>query len=191
VATAPATRARGPNALAARSDGAGIQGGRAGLGPHRARNLRLITVWRICKKARLADAFDGRGAAEYPGRWNNPGVAVVYTAESRSLASLEVLVHAEDTRLLAAVQWVTIPVDIDERLIEIAKHLPEDWRELPAPPSTRDFGTQWVMQARSPVLRVSSIVVDGEFNYILNPRHADFGQLKIGASAPFSFDPRL
>ena len=139
----------------------------------------------------MAAAFDGQGAAENPGRWNLPGVAVVYTAGSRSLASLEVLVHAEDTRLLAAVHWVTIPVDIDERLIEIAKHLPEDWRELPAPPSTRDFGTQWVMQARSPVLRVPSIVVDGEFNYILNPRHADFGQLKIGASAPFSFDPRL
>jgi RES domain-containing protein len=102
-----------------------------------------------------------------------------------------VLAHAEDTRLLAAVQWVTIPVDIDERLIEIAKHLPEDWRVLPAPPSTRDFGSRWVMQARSPVLRVPSIVVDGEFNYILNPRHADFGQLKIGAPAPFSFDPRL
>jgi RES domain-containing protein len=102
-----------------------------------------------------------------------------------------VLVHTEDTRLLAAVRWVTIPVDIDERLIEIAKHLPEDWRELPAPPSARDFGSQWVMQARTPVLRVPSIVVDGEFNYILNPRHADFGRLKIGAPVPFSFDPRL
>jgi RES domain-containing protein len=140
---------------------------------------------------RLADAFDGRGAAEYPGRWNNPGVAVVYTAESRSLASLEVLVHTEDTRLLAAVRWVTIPVGVDERLIEIAKHLPEDWHQLPAPSSTRDFGSQWVMQARPPVLRVPSIVVDGEFNYILNPQHADFGQLKIGAPVPFSFDLRL
>lgn len=115
----------------------------------------------------------------------------MYTAESRSLASLEVLVHSEDTRMLGAVAWVTIPVEVDERLIEIAKHLPEDWRELPAPPSTRNFGSQWVTQARSPVLRVPSIVVDGEFNYILNPRHADFGQLKIGAPAPFSFDPRL
>lgn len=99
--------------------------------------------------------------------------------------------HTEDTRPLAAVQWVTIPVDIDERLNEIAKHLPEDWRELPVPPSTRAFGSQWVMQARSPVLRVPSIVVDGEFNYMLNPQHADFAQLKIGASAPFSFEPRL
>jgi RES domain-containing protein len=102
-----------------------------------------------------------------------------------------VLVHTEDTGLLAAVQWMMIPVDIDERLIETAKHLPEDWRELPAPASTRDFGSRWVMQARSSVLRVPSIVVDGEFNYILNPRHADFRQLKIGVAVSFSFDPRL
>jgi len=100
-------------------------------------------------------------------------------------------VHTEDTRRLAAVQWMMIPVSIDEQLIEIAKHLPEDWRQLPAPPSTREFATQWVRQARSTVLQVPSIVVDGEFNYVLNPRHADFRQLKIGAPASFSFGPRL
>jgi RES domain-containing protein len=100
-------------------------------------------------------------------------------------------VHTEDTRLLAAVQWVMIPVRIDEQFIENAKHLPEDWRRLPAPPATREFGTQWVIQPRSPVLQVPSIVVDGEFNYVLNPRHADFGQLKIAAPVSFSFDPRL
>jgi RES domain-containing protein len=102
-----------------------------------------------------------------------------------------VLVHTEDTRLLAAVQWMTIPVTMDEQLIEVPKHLPEDWRQLPAPASTREFGSRWVMQARSPVLRVPSIVVDGEFNYVLNPRHADFRQLKIGAPVSFSFDARL
>jgi RES domain-containing protein len=102
-----------------------------------------------------------------------------------------VLVHTEDTRLLAAVQWMTIPVTMDEQLIEAPKHLPEDWRQLPAPASTREFGSRWVMQARSPVLRVPSIVVAGEFNYVLNPRHADFRQLKIGAPVSFSFDPRL
>jgi RES domain-containing protein len=100
-------------------------------------------------------------------------------------------VHSEDTRLLAAVRWMTIPVTIDEQLIEIPKHLPDDWRQLSAAPSTREFGSRWVMQARSPVLRVPSIVVDGEFNYVLNPRHPDFGQLKIGAPVPFSFDPPL
>ena len=97
--------------------------------------------------------------------------------------------HTEDTRLLAAVQWMMIPVIIDEQLIEIAKHLPEDWRQLPAPPSTREFGTQWVVQARLPVFQVPSIVVDGEFDYVLNPRHADFGQLRIGAPVSFFLRP--
>jgi RES domain-containing protein len=116
---------------------------------------------------------------------------VIYTAESRSLASLEVLVHTEDTQLLADIRWATIPVHIDETFIEIADPLPEDWRRLPAPPSTRELGSRWVAESRSVVLRVPSIVVDGEFNYLLNPGHPEFARLKFGEPGPFSFDPRL
>jgi RES domain-containing protein len=139
----------------------------------------------------VASAFDGRGAAQNPGRWNGSGIAVVYTAESRSLASLEVLVHTEDTQVLAAVNWAMIPVSIDESLIEILQALPVDWRRLPAPLSTREVGTHWVAESRSAVLRVPSIVVDGEFNYVLNPQHADFARLEFGQPLAFSFDPRL
>jgi RES domain-containing protein len=151
----------------------------------------LIRVWRLCKRSRVASAFDGRGAAQNPGRWNGSGIAVVYTAESRSLASLEVLVHTEDTQVLAAVNWAMIPVSIDESLIEILQALPVDWRRLPAPLSTREAGTRWVAESRSAVLQVPSIVVDGEFNYVLNPRHTDFARLEIGEPLAFSFDPRL
>ena len=101
------------------------------------------------------------------------------------------LVHTEDTQVLAAIKWATIPVRIDEALIEIAGSMPHKWRQLPAPPSTREFGSRWVAESRSVVLRVPSAVVDGEFNYLLNPRHPDFAQLEIGVPQPFSFDPRL
>jgi len=47
------------------------------------------------------------------------------------------------------------------------------------------------MEARSAVLRVPSIVVNGEFNYLLNPRHRQFNELKIGSPLPFFLDPRL
>ena len=156
-----------------------------------AEDFGLIRAWRLCKRSRVASAFDGRGAAQNPGRWNGPGVAVVYTAESRSLALLEVLVHTEDTQVLAAVNWALIPVSIDESLIEILQVVPADWRRLPAPLSTRETGTRWVAESRSAVVRVPSIVVDGEFNYVLNPQHADFARLEIGEPLPFSFDPRL
>lgn len=115
----------------------------------------------------------------------------MYTAESRSLASLEVLVHAENTQVLTAIQWVTIPVQIDESLIEVAQSLPPDWRALPAPASTRAFGSRWVAEARSVALRVPSMIVGGEFNYLLNPHHPDFVKLERGKPISFSFDPRL
>ena len=99
--------------------------------------------------------------------------------------------HTEDTHVLAALEWVTIPVDIEDTLIEIADPLPDDWRHLPAPKSTRELGSRWVAQSRSVVLRVPSIIVDGEFNYLLNPRHPDFARLRIGEARPVSFDPRL
>jgi len=38
---------------------------------------------------------------------------------------------------------------------------------------------------------VPSIVVDGEFNYVLNPGMRIFGQLKIGRACIVFFDPRL
>jgi RES domain-containing protein len=50
-----------------------------------------LRLYRVCraKHARL----DGLGAKSVGGRWNSPGRAVVYMAESISLAVLENLVH--------------------------------------------------------------------------------------------------
>lgn len=151
----------------------------------------MITAWRICKEKRLATAFDGRGAAENPGRWNSAGVPIAYAAESRSLASVEVLVHAEDTSLLDAIRWLVVPVAIEESLVCVPKRFPDDWRTVPAPASTRAFGDEWVGSATSVVIRVPSVVTPGEFNYLINPRHTDFKRLKIGSPEPFSFDLRL
>ena len=55
----------------------------------------MIRAWRIVKTRYSADAFSGEGARLYGGRWNSPGVAMVYTAGSKSLATLEVLVHLD------------------------------------------------------------------------------------------------
>ncbi len=116
---------------------------------------------------------------------------MVYLAESRSLASLEVLVHAEDLRLLTAVAWLAVPVSFPEALVLRPRRIPEDWRQQPAPAATREFGRAWVEAATSVVLRVPSVVTAGEFNFILNPRHPDFARLKFGPPEPFAFDARL
>jgi RES domain-containing protein len=151
----------------------------------------LITAWRICKTKLAFRAFDGRGAAEFPGRWNPPGVRAVYTSENRSLAQLEVLANAEDRELLTAAAWTIIPVRFDIDSLHAPEKFPDDWRQVPAPDSTRRFGGDWMKKGVSPVLRVPSVVTLGEFNYVLNPIHPEFRRLTIGPPEAFTFDARV
>lgn len=151
-----------------------------------------MRVWRICKAEHAARAFTGEGALLYSGRWHHAGTPVVYCSESRALAALEQLVHLHRNRLPPnfACFSVEIPDELTIREVRIAE-LPAEWRRHPGPPELRDIGTSWVESAETVVLRVPSAVVPGEHNYLLNPRHRDFGRLAIGDPEPFTFDERL
>ena len=149
-----------------------------------------IRAWRIVKQNHVAAAFDGEAARSAGGRWNSPGSAVVYTASSLPLAALEVLVHLPRESTLA--KFVSIPVDFDEGLItRLEAGLPRDWRDYPAPVSTMTIGDEWLRSKTSPVLRVPSVIIPDNSNFLLNPAHADFAKLSIGRPEDFWFDPRL
>lgn len=139
----------------------------------------------------MKDAFTGEGARRFGGRWNSPGHAVVYSAQSQSLAALEILVHVDSENLL--LKYVAIPVTIKKSLIRSvdASRLPRHWRAYPAPSATRLLGDQWVINRESAVLQVPSVVIPDESNYLLNPLHPDFGELIIGAPKAFKYDWRL
>ncbi len=154
-----------------------------------------ITAWRIVQ-ARYLDgaeagrgAFSGEGARLYGGRWNGRGVPVAYTAGSRSLALLEVLVHLGEPLLLKP--YLLIAATFGSGAVETVDDVPEDWRSYPAPRSTQRLGDVWVREARSPVLRVPSVVVPAEWNYIINPRHPSFSDLEIGVPEMLDVDERL
>jgi RES domain-containing protein len=115
----------------------------------------------------------------------------VYVAESRSLAAFENLVHAEDKELLVSASWSMIPVQFDEAFVLAPPRFPADWQAVPSPDSTRQFGGEWLTKRTSVVLRVPSVVTLGEFCYILNPLHPDFGRIVIGKAEPFSYDGRV
>ncbi len=88
-------------------------------------------VWRIVTHRLAATAFSGEGARLFGGRWNRKGESVVYTAQSRSLAFLEMLVQDEPLRA----NYVLIPAEIpgDMATLKIdSKQLPEHWRTLEA-----------------------------------------------------------
>lgn len=148
-------------------------------------------VWRIVKHQHAENAFDGEGARRTGGRWNSMGVGMVYTAESASLALLEVLVHVGTASLLPAYSLAT--AEVDDRLIErLTEHeLPSDWRTSPPPAALQLLGDAWVAGGRSAVLAVPSVVVPWEMNYLLNPEHPGFAAVDVQPPRRFDLDERL
>lgn len=124
------------------------------------------------------------------GRWNHQDTAVIYTAESRALCALEVLVNSDEL----AVDYVAVPIDLpDEIAIQVisAADLPQGWDASEATDVTRDIGTKWANGLATAVLSVPSAVIPQERNYILNPAHPDFARIAFASPEPFDFDDRL
>lgn len=149
----------------------------------------MTDAWRLVSQQRADNAFDGEGSYLHGNRWNHPGTRVVYLAATTSLAALELLVHTGAPDHLTPFQ--AFAVQIPEELIQDLPALPEGWRRSPAPPSTREAGSRWVASGVSALLRVPSVIVPWEHNYVVSVTHPDFGRLKIGEPTPFQFDRRL
>ena len=154
----------------------------------------MIEAWRITKTDDARKAFSGDGARLYGGRWNSKGIAAVYTAATRSLAMLEILVHMKNTQQVGTlIPYMLFSALFDERLVQEiqARSLPADWDIEPPTDSTRSVGDAWVSAASSAVLSVPSVIVPEERNYILNPNHSQFNDITFGPPVPCKFDPRL
>lgn len=139
-----------------------------------------VTAWRITKRKHARHAFTGESAREFGGRWNHPGTTIVHTAQSQSLAALEMLVHLDSPELLE--KYVLLAVEIEEALIASVEssRLPRNWRADPPPARVRAIGDEWVFSGGSVVLRVPSVLFPGESNFLLNPGHPDFSKLRMG-----------
>ena len=149
-------------------------------------------AYRLCAQAHAETAYSGEGARRFGGRWNSPGSAVAYAAESLSLAQLEILVRTDHAALLRHFACIVaeFPAEL-ARPIEDLFALPADWDCQPPSPATQQFGDRWVKSAVSAVLSVPSVVSAGERNWMFNPRHPDFPRVRISPSVPFRFDLRL
>ena len=141
-------------------------------------------VFRVCRS--IYARMDGEGARIAGGRGNSPGRAVVYMAESVSLAVLENLVYMAREDFPS--NYVCVGASIPDRILTLTD---QDLNALWGHRAPRVLGDQWLDSNRSAVLRVASVVVAAECNYLLNPRHPQFAEIVVEIPVPFRFDPRL
>ena len=151
-------------------------------------------LYRISKTA-YADDISGEGARRFGGRWNRPGLPVVYTAETLSLAILETVVHIDPH--LAMDRSILILDVPNTASIETLSSLPADWFLYPAPDPVVELGTNWIREKRSLLLRVPSAItgrIDGalwQYNVLINPAHPEFKTVEIEKIVQWEPDSRL
>ena len=151
----------------------------------------IVHAWRLVSEARADDAFSGEGARLYGGRWNPHGQRATYLSATRSLSALEALVHQAERVPLG--RFLFFEVRFPEQFVTTITpdELEADWRNYPPRNSTVTHGGGWLKARSSPVLRVPSILIPEESNYILNPEHPRAEEIEIGDARTFSFDSRF
>jgi RES domain-containing protein len=150
-----------------------------------------VVGWRIVKDKHAKIAFSGEGARIFEGRWNSAGVRMVYCSENLALAALEILAHTRAVRVRD--KFRAFHISFDESLMEIVdlKKLPKGWDAQPAGPVSKQIGDSWIKSGRSAVLALPSVLVPLERTFLLNPKHPDFGKIKIADVGEFVLDQRL
>lgn len=125
-------------------------------------------------------------------RWNPNDTSVIYSAESRSLACLENVVHRNQFGLNHVFKVMTIEIPDDLPITTILlKTLPENWFSFENMSLTQELGVQWIKQGKTALLKVPSSIISAEFNFLINPNHPDFKYIKLLKSEPFIFDKRI
>jgi RES domain-containing protein len=146
-----------------------------------------MLVYRIERQKYLQEVLSGRGAAlSFGNRWNSINTQMVYTSGSRSLAMLEVLTRVDlfsdlpEDRLIVTIE-IQEAITIGQLDVQT---LPATWNSFPPSKLTQTIGDDFIRNAVYPILQVPSSLVKGEFNYLINPFHADIAHGYVIESEP-------
>lgn len=134
-----------------------------------------MEVFRIVRE-KYADKLIATGAAN---RWNREGDYVIYAGSSRSLATLELVVHKSNIKPVLAYKVMVITITDSDHVVTCInqKDLPRNWRSVAAYLALQKTGSDWYETKSTLLLKVPSAVIPREFNYIINSKHPDFPDL--------------
>lgn len=154
----------------------------------------MMRVYRIEREKYLNDTLKGIGAALSEGfRWNSLNTYLVYTAELRALALLEVTVHLDLSEDLPTDRsYVEIDIPEEVEILEVSiEDLPDNWDAKPPILETQYIGDDFVLGNKAPILKVPSSIIPYEFNYLINPHHPEAKMIAVVGNKSVRFDQRF
>jgi RES domain-containing protein len=160
-------------------------------------SLRLYRIYNHRADYARAASFnplDGVGGLSSASRWNLAGYPVLYTSSSAALALAEMLVHIP-AAIFGERTLLSLEITVEVSLETVTNtHLLQLLRDAsPDNPldTTQAFGNQWLEEGRTLLLKVPSIPLPFEHNYLINPRHPEMKQVTLLDSAKIYLDKRI
>ena len=143
-------------------------------------------------KSLFSNDLSGKGAELTGGRWNSKGVAMIYCSASRALCVTEIAVRVPLGILPTDYKLITLEIPDNIPVTELKNdQLPADWKSIPHSASTQEMGDRFIVANKYLILKVPSVVVQGDFNYLINPGHKEMRKVRIVNTETFSFDDRI
>ena len=149
-------------------------------------------VSRLVRQKYAAPPLDVTGTRLNGGRWNPPGVGILYTAEHPALALLEIMVHMPQVPYPLLPHYELFTLQLPEnslRRLEAAT-LPPYWNE-PTYDRSQYLLREWLEQPDVLALGVPSAILPDTHNYLLHPGHEAFARVVVREHKPLVFDERL
>jgi RES domain-containing protein len=150
--------------------------------------MRVFRIGAALSARTRKQAFSGQGGLYASARWHTAGHPIIYTAQSLSLAALEILVRLKQTNDIQP--FYAYSADIPEAFILKPNSYPARWKSRMA--VSRSFGDAWLEAKTSPAVLVPTFITPGEWNVLLNPLHPQFSMKWVTAGPDaYTFDARL
>ncbi|MDN5937018.1 MAG: RES domain-containing protein [Nitrosospira sp.] len=151
-----------------------------------------MQFWRLYKTT-YNDPLSGEGAKAYGGRWNLPGQAALYLADTPALAMVEILARAPSAQQAKKFRAALVEIDARSLPVFALESLPAGWDSEPPITASQRFGSERFNHDGLLGFRVPSVVVPLQTIAVVNTGHRDFhSKIRlVRADIPFPFDLRL
>jgi RES domain-containing protein len=109
------------------------------------------------------------------------------------LALLETLVHTP-YKFLKNKDYQLLEIFIPDTAIFVStslQELPKDWNDWSPQPLTRKFGDAFLKKNEALVMKVPSVLMPEEHNFIINPLHSQMRDVRIVSQRLLRFNDRL
>jgi RES domain-containing protein len=145
-----------------------------------------MIVYRYIKEKYLTDPLSSEGAKKAGGRWNSPGVSMLYASKSASTAQLEILASTSDKSVLQQYRLVRLiipndvwKIDIDSlQDVQMTFKSNTTWDAPVHPDYTRYIGDEWINGKETLALIVPSSLCQLDYNVLINPQHHLFSKIQ-------------